>query len=83
MHFVAFMFAAQSMLEALGSSVLLWNLLFARLVNNEKICSEHVTATLVILMGASIALVWGPHGSAPHTFDQLLALLTRPQFLLF
>lgn len=83
MHFVAFMFAAQSMLEALGSSVLLWNLLFARLVNNEKIRSEHVIATLVILIGASIALVWGPHVSAPHTFDQLLGLLTQPQFLLF
>ena len=33
LHFVAFMFAAQSMLEALGSSVLLWNLFFARVVS--------------------------------------------------
>ena len=40
-------------------------------------------ATLVILMGASIALVWGPHGSTAHTLDQLLGLLCRPQFLLF
>ena len=48
-HFVAFMFAAQSTLESLGSTVLLWNLIIASSVNRETIIRGHIIATGVIL----------------------------------
>ena len=42
-----------------------------------------MVATAVIMGGASIALVWGPHGSTAHTLEQMQNLLIRPQFILY
>jgi len=80
-HFVAFMFAAQSMLESLSSSVLLWNLLIARLVNQERMTQQHGVATAIIIGGTSLALLFGPHGDTARSFDDLLDLFARPAFV--
>jgi len=82
-HFVAFMFAAQSTLESLGSSVLLWNLLIASRINRERICRGHIVATLVILAGTGLALLFGPHSSAKHDLPELLQLFHQPAFVLY
>jgi len=82
-HFVAFMFAAQSMLEALNSSVLLWNLLIASLVNKEHITTGHLMAVGVIICGTLVALFFGPHGQTSHSLDDLLTFFTRPSFLTY
>merc|ERR1712000_458689 len=50
-NFVGFMFAAQSLLVALGSIQFVSNLLFARLVNKEPITNKSLLATVIIVIG--------------------------------
>jgi len=82
-HFVAFMFAPQAMLEALGASVLLWNLLFASQINREQIRRGHLLSTAVIIAGTIIALYFGPHHSNKYSMHELLNLFTRHGFLAY
>jgi len=65
-HFVAFMFAPQSMLEALGASVLVWNLFISNQINRERVQSGHLGATVVILLGTGVALHY-PLITPPNT----------------
>ena len=44
-HFIAFMFAAQSLLEGLGAFMFVFNLLFATRVNKEVLANRHIYAT--------------------------------------
>jgi len=44
-HFIAFMFASQSLLEGLGAFMFVFNLLFATRVNKEVLANRHIYAT--------------------------------------
>eukprot|EP00929_Paragymnodinium_shiwhaense_P099126 TRINITY_DN60682_c0_g1_i1.p1 TRINITY_DN60682_c0_g1~~TRINITY_DN60682_c0_g1_i1.p1 ORF type:complete len:367 (+),score=46.07 TRINITY_DN60682_c0_g1_i1:91-1101(+) len=82
MHFVAFGFAAQSTLEALGATTLLWNLLWAPLFNSEQITRQHLLATVVILGGTTWSVFFGSHESTPHGLAELLPRFSRPAFMI-
>merc|ERR1712137_617999 len=82
-NFVGFMFAAQSLLVALGSIQFVSNLIFARLVNKEPITPKALVATVVIIIGNIIIVSTGNKTSDTYDLSQLLDLFLRPAFLTY
>jgi len=82
-HFIAFMFAAQSLLEGLGAFMFVFNLLFATRVNKEVLANRHLYATGVIVCGISLVIAFGSHKNTKHTFSEITELLVRPVFMVY
>merc|ERR1712137_1424373 len=80
-NFVGFMFAAQSLLVALGSIQFVSNLVFARLVNKEPITPKSLLATVIIVIGNIIIVSTGNKTSDTYDLEQLWELFLRPAFL--
>jgi len=83
LNFVAFMFAAQSLCAALGSIQFVSNLIFAKLINNEKISSGAIGATLLIILGNVVIVLFGSKISENYDLAELFLLLKRTEFLVF
>jgi magnesium transporter len=81
LNFCAFMFAAQSMLAALGSVQFVTNLAFARVVNKEAITRRAIVATVIIVSGNVLIVIFGSKTTENHTIDELEGLLFNHLFL--
>ena len=82
-NFASFAFAAQSLLAALGSIQFVSNVIFARLVNKERITPQTVAGTLVIVAGCIVLVMFGSHDSPVYTVDDLLALYGNPGYIAY
>lgn len=83
LNFVAFMFAAQSLLVALGSIQFVSNLFFARGINKEPITRRAIIATGIIIVGNIIIVLGGNKSSKTYNLAQLKDLFLRPAFLFY
>lgn len=82
-NFASFAFAAQSLLAALGSIQFVSNVVFARLVNKERITRQTVVGTLVIVAGCIVLVLFGSHDSPVYTVGDLLALYGNPGYIAY
>lgn len=82
-NFIGFMFAAQSLLVALGSIQFISNLLFAKFVNKEPITKQAILATAIIICGNIVIVLFGSKSSETYDLDQLFDLFIRPAFLAY
>ncbi|KAG7399276.1 NIPA-like protein 3 [Phytophthora boehmeriae] len=78
LDFVAFGLAPQSLLAPLAALTLVWNMMLAPCFNKEKLSRDDVAATLVIFVGATIAVVFASHASPSYNLDMLLQLYRDP-----
>ena len=81
-NFASFAFAAQSLLAALGTVQFVSNVFFAKFVLGEKLTARIIVATLIIISGLLIAIMFSNHASENYTSEDLLHLYT-PAYLIF
>ncbi|OQS02391.1 hypothetical protein THRCLA_05234 [Thraustotheca clavata] len=74
LDFVAFAMAPQSLLAPLAALTLVWNMLLAPCFNKERLTRKDIWATLVIFVGATLAVVFASHNSPSYTLDDLKLL---------
>ncbi|OQS01629.1 hypothetical protein ACHHYP_00533 [Achlya hypogyna] len=74
LDFVAFGLAPQSLLAPLAALTLVWNMLLAPCFNKERLTRKDIWATLVIFVGATLAVVFASHNSPSYTLDDLKVL---------
>ena len=82
-NFVAFMFAAQSLLAALGSIQFVTNIFFANLINKEPVKVRAIIATVIIIVGNVFIVIFGSKGTQSHTLKELKELAFAPLFVLY
>ena len=78
LDFVAFGLAPQSLLAPLAALTLVWNMILAPCFNNEKLSRNDLVSTLVIFVGATIAVVFAAHTSPSYNLDRLMQLYRDP-----
>lgn len=71
------------MLGGLGSLTLVANTIFAPLIAWEVLTFTHIWATILIVIGCSVVVAYGPHSSDLYSPKQLFRLLAAPGFILF
>ena len=72
--FAAFGFAAQSLLASLESIQFVSNVVFAKYVHNEKITFRMVVATLSIVIGNVLVVIFSDHSAKLYTSRDILYL---------
>ena len=82
-NFVAFMFAAQSLLSALGSIQFVSNLFFAKIINGEKITKQSLIATCFIMAGNTLVVIFGSKSNTNNDIEELTRLFFQPPFLIY
>lgn len=78
LDFVAFGLAPQSLLAPLAALTLVWNMMLAPCFNKEKLSRKDIAATLIIFLGATVAVVFASHASPSYTLKMLLQLYRDP-----
>merc|ERR1719253_1716548 len=74
LDFVAFGFAAQSLIAPLGSVTLICNVILAPLMLGEKVKASDWVASIVIATGCTVAIAFGDHDTKTYKFDDLMEL---------
>lgn len=74
LDFVAFGFAAQSLIAPLGSVTLLCNVILAPLMLGESVARSDWAAAAIIAAGCTIAIAFGDHETKTYEFDELMDL---------
>ena len=70
--FAALSFGPQSLVAPLGSLTLVSNVIFAPLLLKETIGHWDVLATVLIVVGSSVAVMFGSHESVTFTSEQTI-----------
>jgi uncharacterized membrane protein len=83
LDFVAFGLAPQSLLAPLAALTLVWNMMLAPCFNKEKLSKKDVVSTLIIFVGATIAVVFASHTSPSYNLDMLLQLYRDPLTIVY
>eukprot|EP00002_Diphylleia_rotans_P024335 TRINITY_DN4801_c0_g1_i1.p1 TRINITY_DN4801_c0_g1~~TRINITY_DN4801_c0_g1_i1.p1 ORF type:complete len:385 (-),score=69.88 TRINITY_DN4801_c0_g1_i1:208-1362(-) len=76
--FIALGFAAQSLITPLGSVSLVSNAFMAHFLLKEPFTRVDLFATISIILGAILAIVFADHSETDYTLDQLLELYVEP-----
>lgn len=79
----ALVFAPQSVIAPLGSLTLVSNTIFAPMLLREKITKCDVVATSLIVIGAAVAVSFGPHEDITYTVDELFSFYKRGPFIAY
>lgn len=74
MTFVAFAFAAQSLLAALESVQFVSNVVFAKLVHKEEVTWLMMAATLGIVGGNTLVVLFSSHSATIYTGEDIFAI---------
>eukprot|EP01095_Lingulamoeba_sp_RSL-Kostka_P006011 TRINITY_DN1846_c0_g1_i3.p1 TRINITY_DN1846_c0_g1~~TRINITY_DN1846_c0_g1_i3.p1 ORF type:complete len:287 (-),score=38.69 TRINITY_DN1846_c0_g1_i3:642-1502(-) len=82
-NFAGFMFAAQSLLVALGSIQFVSNLFFARVINKEPITKRAFIATFIIVGGNVLIVLFGNKNDETYDLEQLKELLIQTPFIVY
>lgn len=80
-NFASFAFAAQSLLAALGTVQFVSNVFFAKFVLGEVLTVRIVVATMIIVGGLLMAILFSNHASESYTSQDLMDLYTPGYFL--
>eukprot|EP00457_Paulinella_chromatophora_P005408 gb/GEZN01005425.1/.p1 GENE.gb/GEZN01005425.1/~~gb/GEZN01005425.1/.p1 ORF type:complete len:521 (-),score=70.77 gb/GEZN01005425.1/:176-1738(-) len=80
---IAFGFGPQALLTPMQSFSLATNACLAPHFLGEKLRGKDIMATLLILVGATLAVWFGPSSSATYTIDQLYSFFIQPVFGIF
>ncbi|GMF21845.1 unnamed protein product [Phytophthora lilii] len=83
LDFVAFGLAPQSLLAPLAALTLVWNMMLAPCFNKEKLTKKDIVSTLIIFVGATIAVVFASHTSPSYNLDMLMALYRDPLTIVY
>ncbi|KAG1694075.1 hypothetical protein DVH05_022092 [Phytophthora capsici] len=83
LDFVAFGLAPQSLLAPLAALTLVWNMMLAPCFNKEKLSKKDIVSTLVIFVGATIAVVFASHTSPSYNLDMLMELYKDPLTIVY
>ncbi|CAK4857936.1 unnamed protein product [Aphanomyces euteiches] len=83
LDFIAFGLAPQSLLAPLAALTLVWNMMLAPCFNKERLSRKDIWATLIIFLGATLAVVFANHNSPSYTLDDLKQLYRNPLTLLY
>eukprot|EP00033_Pygsuia_biforma_P000591 GCRY01000698.1.p1 GENE.GCRY01000698.1~~GCRY01000698.1.p1 ORF type:complete len:357 (-),score=59.71 GCRY01000698.1:251-1321(-) len=83
LNFIAFGFAAQSLLSALGSVQFISNVFFATYFLKEEVQATTLSGTTMILCGNSLLVLYGSHDSRTYTVEELMLLYRRGPFVLY
>ncbi|KAL3658895.1 hypothetical protein V7S43_016038 [Phytophthora oleae] len=83
LDFVAFGLAPQSLLAPLAALTLVWNMMLAPCFNKEKLSKKDIVSTLIIFMGATIAVVFASHTSPSYNLDMLMQLYRDPLTIVY
>ena len=75
------MFAAQSLLAALGSVQFVTNIFFAGIINKEPITTRAVVATCIIIIGNIFIVIFGSKTTENYNLEELKELAVEPLFL--
>jgi len=82
-NFISFGYAAQSLLAALGSVQFVSNVAFASLVLREKVTLNILWATVCIVTGCVMLVLFGSHASEEFTVDEMMHLYTAPAYITY
>jgi len=80
---VAFGFAAQSLLAPLGGSTIVFNALLSPCFLKEKLFRTDIYATVIILLGCTLTVAFGDHGSQEFSVDELISYFGRWDVILY
>lgn len=83
LDFVAFGLAPQTLLAPLAALTLVWNMLLAPCFNKEKLSKKDIVSTLIIFMGATIAVVFASHSSPSYNLNMLMQLYRDPLTIVY
>ncbi|ETW01045.1 hypothetical protein H310_06676 [Aphanomyces invadans] len=83
LDFIAFGLAPQSLLAPLAALTLVWNMMLAPCFNKERLSRKDIWATLIIFLGATLAVVFANHNSPSYTLDDLKHLYRNSLTLLY
>eukprot|EP00276_Gloeochaete_wittrockiana_P009964 CAMPEP_0184660282 /NCGR_PEP_ID=MMETSP0308-20130426/33278_1 /TAXON_ID=38269 /ORGANISM="Gloeochaete witrockiana, Strain SAG 46.84" /LENGTH=416 /DNA_ID=CAMNT_0027100759 /DNA_START=178 /DNA_END=1431 /DNA_ORIENTATION=- len=83
LNFVAFSYAAVSLLSAVGTVQLVSNVIFARFFVGEIISWRAIACTSGILCGVVLVVLSASHDTACYTVDELRDMLAAPPFLMY
>lgn len=83
LDFVAFGLAPQSLLAPLAALTLVWNMMLAPCFNKEKLTKKDIVSTLIIFVGATIAVVFASHTSPSYNLDMLMQLYRDPLTIVY
>lgn len=78
LDFVAFGFAAQSLIAPLGSVTLLCNVVLSPLLLGEKVAMTDWISAAIITVGCTLAISFGDHETKTYKFDELMDLYDNP-----
>ena len=81
--FAALAFASQSLIAPLGSLTLVSNVFLAPLLLKEKLSRRDVVCTLVIVVGAALAVGCASHDDTTPTVDAMFSNFLRIQFIAY
>jgi len=74
LDFVAFGFAAQSLIAPLGSVTLLCNVILSPLMLGESVAISDWVASGIIAAGCTVAIAFGDHATKTYEYDDLMDL---------
>jgi len=77
LDFVAFGFAAQSLIAPLGSVTLLCNVILSPIMLGETVAMSDWVASVVIAAGCTVAIAFGDHETKTYTYDYLMDLYSE------
>ena len=82
-NFMAFNYAAQSLLAALGSIQFVSNVLFTRFLLNQNLTTRSYFGTGVIILGDILTLTFASHATHSFTTSEMLELYTRIDYIVY
>jgi len=81
--FAALAFGAQSIIAPLGSLTLVSNVFFAPCLLGETLTARDIFATITIIFGATIAVIFASHKDTIYGLEQLFGFYEQPRFGLY
>lgn len=81
--FAALFFAPQAVIAPLGSLTLVSNTVFAPILLKEKIGLRDIIGTGMIVIGAAVAVSFGPHQDVIYDTTDLFRFFIRPFFIIY
>jgi len=83
MHVASLGFGPQSLLTPMEAVTLVTNAMFAPLLLGEHLSREDIWGTVIIIVGTTLTVVFGPHSSISYTADAMVEMLKEPPFLMW
>lgn len=81
--FVALAITAQTIIAPISSMNLVINLFFSSIFLKERIYSNDVIGTVLLVFGSVVSVLYGNHNDQQHTLDELISYIHNICFIIF